>query len=267
MIRFWRWWRALPQNPIYQREKGGWGQPNPIFTALNRFSPFIVLGALVLGACTGFASPALLTDGDQFAIFWYLLCLPGILLTMITLIASFLAPALTAPSISMERAHGSWDMLRVTPHSTRSIMGAKLFGALARLPIWTVLLLLSALQGVIWFFLAFTLDGRLPYFGVFLAFAVFLRPWLEIFYAALTGLFISTTITSATTALAISYAIILLTKLINSSGAWLLLGQAINSEATTSFLLSSSIGPTAVYAVGVIGFGAGIWYQSGQLEK
>ena len=57
------------QNPVYQRERGGWGKPNQFYDNLSRFSPFVVLGAIVFGVCAGSSNPALLAGNDALLAF------------------------------------------------------------------------------------------------------------------------------------------------------------------------------------------------------
>lgn len=51
-------------------------------------------------------------------------------------IAQWLTPVFIAPIIARERERGTWDLLRVTPMTTRQIVGAKFAGTLVRYPFW-----------------------------------------------------------------------------------------------------------------------------------
>jgi ABC-type transport system involved in multi-copper enzyme maturation permease subunit len=245
----WHWWRTLRHNPIYLRERGGWGRPNPFYDNISRFSPFIALGALILGACTVFNNPSLLAGDQELLILWGLLCLPGMALTVLTLIGVFMAPALTAPSISYELDRGTWDMLRLTPQPVQFILLAKLLGALSRLRIWPLMFLISLLQGLV-LICGVTLTNNY-YSGLLLGFSALSRPWLEVLFAAFLGLYLSTWIRSATMALAATYAGIVLVKVANSFLVWLAVLSILDSLGVTSrnygYGLSAAVGPTLVY--------------------
>ena len=262
---WWRWWRALPQNPIYLRERGSWGKPNPFYDNLSRFSPFVIMGAIIFGLCAGAGNPMLYSGAEEVILFWCLLCLPGALLTMLTIFGSLMAPALTAPSISMEIDRGTWDILRMTPQSTPSILLAKLFGALARLRIWPALFALSLLQGVMLACLMSVFGGETAVWGVLVGVATTLRPWLEVLFAAFAGMYISTWARSATTALAGSYSGVVAFKIFNSSGLWLgVLGLLGVSE--TALLLGGTAGPTAVYALATAALWIGLVHRGRKLS-
>jgi len=215
-------WRKLRQNPVYLREKGEWGQPNPYYNTIQRYSPFVVLGALVLGFCAGITNPFLLSINDAFLL-GCLICLPNLLLSVITWYGAVMAPALTAPTINREINAGSWDMLRVLPYSPRQLILAKLFGALARLRLWPWLLLLSLLQTLltagIGLFTLFTSNASRFWF-LFTLPATFLRPWLDIFVAALLGLTCSLFIRSTPLSLTTSYISLIFAKGLTGSLLW-----------------------------------------------
>jgi ABC-type transport system involved in multi-copper enzyme maturation permease subunit len=258
---WWRWYRNLSKNPIYLREKGQWGKPNPFYDNLLRFSPFVVLGGISLGFCTGFGNPAFFGNNDDLFAIWCLLCLPGILLSMLTIFGSLLAPALTAPMISLERDKGTWDILLVTPQPMMSILMAKLFGALSRLRIWPMLFVLSLFQGLILFCSLALVDGELVGWDWLMGLATVIRPWLEILFAAFMGLFLSTVTRSATMAVAGAYALVVIFKLFNSSLVWMgLLNSQVDSEMAV--LGMGAVGPTAVYTLAIMGLWIGIFYQA-----
>ncbi len=264
-----RQWRELKNSPVYQRERGGWGNPNRFYDSLSRYSPFVIMGAILLGVCAGSSNPALLAGNDVLYAFWCLLCLPGIVLNGVTLFGMFMAPALTAPTISMELDRGTWDILRVTPLTTRSIIMAKLLGALARLRIWPILFALSLLQGLLLtcsfiFTLSTEPGGSAAFSGVIVGLTAAVRPWLEILFAAFVGMMTSTLIHSATTALAASYTTVFLTKVFNSSLIWLGITSLVGAEETFLFALSG-LGPTAVYVVAIIGLWVGLLRQADRL--
>lgn len=263
-------WRALKNHPIYLRERGGWGKPNRFYDSLSRYSPFVVMGAILFGVCAGSSNPALWAGNEALVAFWCFLCLPGIVLNGLTLFGMFMAPALTAPTISMELDRGTWDILRATPLSTRSIVLAKLFGALARLRIWPILFALSLLQGLLLtcslVFALSTASGDLAAFsGVVVGVTSAVRPWLEILFAAFVGMVASTLVKSATTALAASYTAVALTKLFNSSLVWMGIASVFDLHESL-VLVASGVGPTAVYMVAIVGLWIGLLRQADRLS-
>lgn len=242
------WWRDLFNNPIYLREKGEWGTPNPFYDKLSRYSPFVVLAALVLGLCSGYSPGMLMATGDEFAGLWCLVCLPGILVTMLTWVGVVMAPAVTAPSISLEVQQGTWDVLRLTPQSTTTILMAKLFGGLARLRIWPFLLGLSVLQAVV-FAGGGLLIGNMMMAGL-LGLASLIRPWLEILFAGLLGMVLSTRLRSATLALAATYGCIILFKVMSGTLTWML---GLFSANFAFDFLAISMGPVLLYFLATAG--------------
>lgn len=225
MRNLWQKWRNLKQNPVYLREQGHWGEPNPFFTRINRYWPFVAMAAIVFGACGGSSTIFNFfgTSNDELFALYCLICFPSALLTMLTLYGTFMAPALTAPMISLEQSGGSWDMLRLTPYSMRSILLAKLFGALSRLKVWWPILILSGIQlaGLLMtssIAVGFDVDVAITIFVG--ALNGFLRPWAEVILAALIGMFTSMWVRSATTSLAITYGVVILFRIINSSLVW-----------------------------------------------
>ena len=262
----WHWFRHLPQNPIYLREKGSWGRPNPFYDQMIRFAPVVVLAGIGLGFCAGFGNPLLFGDNDELFAIWCLVCIPGILLTMTTLYGLFIAPALTAPIISQERDSGTWSILLTIPQSRQAIVMAKLLGALARVRVWPILFLLTGFQGFIIFFSLVFIDGGITFWDWLIAGATALRPWTEIFFAAFSGFFFSTLVRSATVALASTYALIVAFKLINSSLLWIGVVGLRSSDEIVAFGLGS-VGPTAVYLCSIMALGAGIFVQANRLGE
>ncbi len=267
-LSWWRWWRALPQNPVYQRERGGWGKPNQFYDNLSRFSPFVVLGAIVFGICAGSSNPALLAGNEALIAVYCLLCLPGILLNGLTMFGMLMAPALTAPTISMELDRGTWDILRATPLTTRSIVMAKLFGALGRLRIWPVLFALSLLQGLLitgsMIFAGSAETGSpLAIWAAALGAAATVRPWLEVLFAGFTGMYVSTRLHSSTTALAGSYTAVVLIRVFNSSLLWLAVANLF--ELDEAAFVVSGVGPAAVYLLAIGGLWIGLMRQADRM--
>lgn len=263
----WHWFRLLNENPIYLREKGGWGNPNPFYEMLRRYSPFVVMAAIVLGLCAG-TNPALLgtTENNELFIFLCVICLPGAMLSMLTIYGSFMAPALTAPTISMEVDRGTWDILRLTPHSTASILLAKLFGGLARLRIWTAMLLLSSSQALMLFCVLSFVSGGTAVSGFFIGLGALIRPWVEVLFAAFIGMYLSTWVKSAQLALAGSYVIVVLMKLFSNSAIWLAIWKLVGIDDGGS-LTGSILTPAIVYGTAVLLLWWGIVRQAGKLSN
>ncbi len=251
--RPWQSWRELRQHPVYLREKGAWGRPNPFFDGLHRFAPLVWLAAFFLGACTAVANPAFLANQEELGVLLCLGCLPALLAVGVKLYGLTMAPALTAPAISLEVQQGTWEILRATPVSTRFLVLAKLMGALARLRIWTLLLLSTLLQAGMTFlilgvWLSQDLTARFNLPATLTALTLLGRPWLEIWLAALFGLFFSARLTSPTTALVSSYTLLLGYKLLNNGFIWTLVGLQLALEGPTLYFMSG-LGPAAVDAL------------------
>lgn len=252
----WQSWRQLRQHPIYLREKGVWGRPNPFFDRLHRYAPLVWLAAFMFGACATVINPVLLADQEEAAVLLCLSCLPAFLAVGIKLYGLTMAPALTAPSISLEVQQGTWEVLRATPVSTRFLVLAKLTGALARLRIWTLLALATLLQVgltllLLGVWLSQEMTPRFTLSAVLMALALLGRPWLEIGLAALFGLYFSARLTSPTTALASSYALLLLYKLLNNSFVWTFVGLELAWEGPALYFMSG-LGPAAVDALAAL---------------
>ncbi|VAW34305.1 hypothetical protein MNBD_CHLOROFLEXI01-4387 [hydrothermal vent metagenome] len=248
----WYWIRSLKENPIYLREKGEWGNPNPFYEKIRRYSPFVVMGAIVFGLCAGF-NPALYGSAIDNGLFIFvaLLCLPGALLSMLTIYGSFMAPALTAPAISMEVDRGTWDILRLTPHSSATILLAKLFGALNRLRIWKAMLILSAFQGFILICALTAFTGQFGLAMLLIGLGTVLRPWVEVLFAAFMGMFISTMVRSSTYALAGSYVCVALMKIFNGSLIWLGIWNLLGVDDLLA-VGGGAISPVILYGTAVL---------------
>lgn len=259
------WWRTLRQHPVYLREKGQWGKPNPYYETLQRYSPLILIAVVLLGVCGASGNPALLAgDEDMFAV-WCLMCLPGMALTALVLFGSLMIPALTAPSVSQEVVSGTWEILRVTPVSSRQIVLAKLFGALSRLQMfWILLFALSLFQG---FLMACSISLTVPAYAVWswlLGVSIMLRPWLEVLFAGVVGMLSSLVVRSAMVALVISYTAVLLFKLLNNPILWLLVAGWFGRDRQMA--LVSTILPTFLYGLAVLMGGILLLIQAERLE-
>ena len=249
----WAFLRTIRANPVYQRESGRWGEPNSFYSKLNRFSPFVIMGALVLGLCGGnnLFSLAGLDSGTE----WLLLfvCLPNVVMQMLTWAALFLVPALTAPAVAEEIKRGTWEILRLTPQPTHHVLFAKLFGALSRLKIWWPLFIVSILQAIATAvgIVAASSTYEIVSFvaAVFLGTTLLLRPWFEIGYAAIVGLTVSTWASSSRAALTACYSIIFGTKIVVWFGS-LIAGILLDgywASTGETFFLGASIAPLVVY--------------------
>jgi hypothetical protein len=98
-------------------------------------------------------------------------------------------------------------------------------------------------------------SGGMAGTGVALGVATIVRPWLEVGFAALAGLFISTWVRSATMALSGSYIAVVLMKLFNGSLLWSAVLRLLHQDE--AILWASSVGPILVYAVAV----AVLWWS------
>ena len=263
----WRWVRSLNENPIYLREKGDWGNPNPFYETLRRYSPFVVMAAILFGLCAG-TNPALLgaSEDDELFAFICVLCLPGALLSMLTIYGSLMAPALTAPAVSMEKDRGTWDILRLTPHSTTSILLAKLFGGLSRLRIWRVMAILSLFQALMLFCVLSFAGSTTAVSGLFIGLGALIRPWVEVLFAAFVGMYLSTWVRSATYALAGSYALLVLMKIFSNSAIWLGIWSLFGAENSV-MLTGGMLSPTILYGTAVLLLWRGIVRQAKKLSN
>jgi ABC-type transport system involved in multi-copper enzyme maturation permease subunit len=249
------WWRGLKENPVYLREKGVWGKPNPFYERLAVFIPFIIMGGLVLGLCVvpgNLLTLAFANENEIFFLIYCLLCLPAVLLQALTWFGVIMAPALTATTIGREIDQGNWDILRLTPQSVWSIVWAKLLGGLARLRVWPLIWALSLVQALA-FGGAYLLApaGYNWLWAAPMGLATLLRPSLEIFLAGLMGITVSIWVRSAIMALVTTYGLLILFKLTIWLISWLTL--------TASFALFGDSGvalyyllPTAVHLATIV---------------
>lgn len=242
------WWRNLPHNPIYQREKGRWGEANPYYRKFKRYAPFFILGAIVLGLCAGYSNPTFLTAGNGLGAVWCLLCLPTMAQNMVTWLGSVMAGVITAPSVCLERTNGTWEILRLVPQSPQAILLAKLFGSLARLQlIWVLLFFLTIIQGAVLLFGGLLIEQF--NIGTVAAFLTLIRPWQDIFFTALWGLILSTWTKSVTVALAGTFVGLMVMKVL-SGLSWVIAIWAISSEQMLLFL--PALWPVLLYGLAIV---------------
>jgi hypothetical protein len=216
---------------------------------------------LSLGICGGFSNPALFAGNDEMIAAACFVCLPGFLITAVTLYAQIMAPALTAPTISMERAAGTWDILRTTPMSTNAIFMAKLFGSLSRLRIWLALFALTLLQGGIMACSLALFGGEQAWWSGIVGMATTVRPWLEIIFAAFAGMYASTLASSAMMALVAAYGAVVLVKIFNSGGLWLAVALLAELDETAT-LLMPTLGPIVIYMLLITAVWLGLYRQA-----
>lgn len=265
-MKLFDWWRALKAHPVYLRERGQWGKSNPYYETLRRFSPLVILGVLLFGACGGSASPTLLAGGDELAIFWCMLCLPGILLSALTLFGLLMVPALTAPTISLERNNQTWEILRATPLPLPTLLLAKMFGGLARLrAYWWLMFVVSLFYSLMLMASTLFVGQEMALSGLLLGLATLIRPWLEILFAALVGMLMSLWASSSTSALIGSYGVIVAFKLCNSSFLWTALSLGLSEIADLS-LLAGTLLPTLTYTLAAAAAGALLMRRARAIE-
>jgi hypothetical protein len=255
LLSVYQWQRGLKENPVYLREKGAWGKPNPFYERAAVFVPFIIVGGLVLGLCaapTNMFALAFTSENDLFFLIYCLLCLPATLLQTLTWFGLIMAPALTATSIGREIDQGNWDILRLTPQSVWSIVWAKLLGGLVRLRVWPLIWLLSLIQAVAFggaYLLTSSSYGWL--WAGPIGLSALLRPSLEIFLAGILGITVSIWVRSAVLSLVTTYGLLLLFKF----AVWLVSWFAMTSLVVTlgeSWLAVYYLLPTAVNLATII---------------
>jgi hypothetical protein len=153
-------------------------------------------------------------------------CLLGVVSSLLAFALPWIAPALTATAIARERELGTLDLLRTTLLTERSIVLGKLAGCLARL--WPGILALALLTPfqIVWV----AASGSFGLSSLAMAGAVmdsevetglfwvwllltgvigWLKPWGELALHAAVGLFVSALARSSSVAIAISYSAIL----------------------------------------------------------
>ncbi len=223
----WNFLRKVRSNPIYYREQGRWGEPNAYFATLMRYLPLILIVVLGLSVfCGSYQLTQFLGIGEAGGILFLLLCLPNIVIQVLTWIGIILAPALTAPSVVEEMDRGSWDILRLTPMPTMEIIVSKFLGSLSRLRIWWALLVVSVIYAIVVGLGTSALGAAASFFtssgtdfqqtdgwqtvgvAVLTTTSTVMRPWLEIGFAGLVGLTLSLWTNSTRAALIGSYATI-----------------------------------------------------------
>lgn len=248
--RFYVWRSTVIAEPIYQRESGQWGNPNPFFESYRRYVPFVVLLALVPAICSSLNQANTYSLRD-FSLSTLIFCLTFISVLggiVLSWIGVYLAPAVTIPSLSYEFQQGSWDLLRLTPFTGRQIVMAKFLGSLKRLRIWVPLTALCLVQGLI-FCMVFIANGEW-FAGVVGGISVAFRPGLDVFFAGLAGMYVATWVKSNSTALALTYGVVIFVKILSymltifSSWIFIITGFSQGSLSVVSLIL-----PMLIYLI------------------
>lgn len=265
MLRF---LRTLPQNPIYLREHGRWGQPNRFFSTLSRYSPFVLMGAFMVGICsTSYGLPFTIGLNEDLVGYWLMVCLPTFAVQIMLIGALVTVPTLTTPLVSTEMEQGTWEILRLTPQPMLDLLMAKMLGALARLKwLWVLLLIGTGLQaagGVLGLLgiIAFIPDDFLQQFNlsaitILLSILLVTRPWAELAFASLLGLNISTIVRSTRLGLATCYIILFVTRTVNGNMVWSIIALlfietlAFNEELIFAIM---TLSPSLVYLLATAG--------------
>ena len=238
-------WQAILDHPILQLElrrvrRRRWWPGRRFFL----FYP-VLMGA-VLGCGVALALTALLDRLSVQAPTWEVqlaalvtglpsVCLMSTVSSMLAFGMSWIAPALTAGTIARERELATFDLLRATLLTERSIVLGKLGGCIAQL--WPGLLALALLTPFQLFIVTGSGFVQLPYFFGFgldsfgatstsgaewawgwgwllLAGVVGLcRPWGHLALHTTIGLFISTLLRSSGLAVAASYSTIIVVRM------------------------------------------------------
>jgi hypothetical protein len=234
-------WRAVLEHPILRLElqrvrRKRWWPGRRFFL----FYPVLLGGALGCGVMLaltdslGVQVAAAVTGGP-------VICLVSAVTGLLSLALSWIAPALTATTIARERELGTFDLLRTTLLTERSIVLGKLGGCVVKLwPAILALVLLCPFQlvwmvgsgvtglgslGGLYYLPMFMIDytstpsisGRLLVALLITVVAGLLRPWGDMALHTVMGLFVSTLARSSGVAVAIAYGAIIAVR----AGLWL----------------------------------------------
>lgn len=211
-------WNACKNHPVLQLElrrvrRRRWLSPRlvlPLYVA-------VLFVATLGGAAAGLAlvqtqavdmAPAIIPATT--------LCPANALAWLLGFAVPWIAPAFTATSIAQERERGTWDLVRTTTLSERSLVWAKLLGAMARLwPALLAMLLLIPFQLLLGVSVGGSILSLLGEGATFdpatsmgilpQVLAVQLAPWAHLALHTTTGLFVSALSRSSGTALAATY--------------------------------------------------------------
>ncbi len=259
-FREWRtFFRTLKNNPIYRREAGYIGEPNPFYVSLRKRTAVFVFVALVMGACGGLTNRSYLYGVDTvLSLVSALVCIPGVLISILTLYGVMMAPALTAPTLSIEQETGTWDILRLTPQPTSTILVAKTLGSLRRLGIWPFLLILTVIEGLVLGIGGFFTREAFYILGLAGGITAVIRPWIEILFSAALGMYLSTFIRASSMTLAATYGGLLLFRLLNNALLWFGLWSFWLPSREVGSVTMGLLTPTVIYIIALIFLGFGI---------
>ena len=121
------WIVSFRNNPVMVKELRGRTRGARMTVVLSLYLLFLgglvslSIGAFQVGSSTGFNVSLMQVTGKTIF---------GITVVVQFLVASLIAPALTAGSISSEREHQTYDILRTTLLPARTLVAGKLFSAL-----------------------------------------------------------------------------------------------------------------------------------------
>lgn len=238
----WAFIRKIKTSPIYLREQGKWGEPNPYYATLMRYLPLVLIVVLGLGVfCGSYQFSSFIGLNEWMGFIILLVCLPNIVLQALTWIGVLLAPALTAPSVVEEIDRGSWEILRLTPMPTMHIIIAKFLGSMSRLKIWWPLLIVSVIYALAigvgsvltlnltsiqdTFLVEPPSNWQMAGWAIATTLSALIRPWLDIGFSGLVGLTLSLWTKSARAALIGTYAIVFIFRIV----LWTIVGTVFSS--------------------------------------
>jgi ABC-type transport system involved in multi-copper enzyme maturation permease subunit len=121
------WIVSFRNNPVMVKELRGRTRGARMAIVLSLYLLFLgglvslIIGSIQLGSYTGYSVTQMQTTGKSIF---------GITVVVQFLVASLIAPALTSGSISSEREHQTYDILRTTLLPARALVVGKLFSAL-----------------------------------------------------------------------------------------------------------------------------------------
>ena len=212
-------------------------------------------------------------------------CLVSVVTSLLSFALPWIAPALTAATIARERELGTFDLLRVTLLTERSIVLGKLGGCLAWLwPGILTLALLTPFQVVLG--AGIGLFGSSSYLPVLMTDSIsdaeglwvwlllmgvagLLKPWGDLALHAALGIFVSVLARSSGTAIVVSYSAILVVRvflwLVTSILGPLLLTllvdatQSLMDMAPTGMVVVSSLPLLAAVFIEIAGAALLVW--------
>ncbi len=273
-------WQSVLDHPILRLElrrirRNRWWPGRRFFL----FYPALLGCALGYGVFLALAE----SQGGQLAALVTgvpVICLLGVVTSLLAFALPWIAPALTASTIARERELGTLDLLRATLLTERSIVLGKLGGCLARL--WPGILALALLAPfqlvgtVAWmggsglsglFAIDLGFERGLSWVWGFLLTGVvgLLRPWGDLALHAAVGLFVSALSRSPGTAIAVSYGAVLVARvtlwlgqtLFSGLGSLLLVGPML--AVPEAVMLIPALVSLATVFIEVLGAALLVW--------